>query len=115
MFVLCGCVCVSDLQMREKSLGLFGRNKLRRRVSVRRFYVGDYLGVSSNPIIHKLLAKYKEYAPSSGRSNILFIDAIDKVNRKGKTQRRILLLTAMAIYNLGEGKFKEVSPASGAE
>ena len=98
-------------EMREKSLGLFGRNKLRRRASVRRFYVGDYLNLAGNPIIAKMLAKYKDAsasgASSTGGSNILFADYCDKINRKSKTQRRILLLTTNAVYNLGEGKYKE--------
>lgn len=103
-------------EMREKSLGLFGRNKLRRRGSVRRFFVGDYLGLSGNPIISKMLSKYKESgvkSSSSGASvgssgsNILFVDTCEKINRKSKTQVRILLLTQNAIYNLGEGKYKE--------
>ena len=92
--------------MREKSLGLFGRNKLRRRGSVKRFFVGDYLGVSSNALIVKMLAKHKEKEGSKG--SILFCDTIDKINRKGKTQQRIIMLTSAAVYNLGEGgKFKE--------
>jgi myosin-1 len=97
-------------EMREKSLGLFGRNKLRRRASVRRYYVGDYLRLADNPLILKLLAKYKETGSGArGGSTILFADEIDKINRKAKTQRRVLLLTSQAVYNLGvaKDKFKE--------
>jgi myosin-1 len=46
------------LELREKSLGLFGRNKPRRRASIRRYYVGDYLNISTHPAIQAMLAKY---------------------------------------------------------
>jgi len=98
-------------EMREKSLGLFGRNKLRRRASVRRYYVGDYLRLAESPLIVKLLQKYKETGVGGvrGGSTVLFADEIDKINRKAKTQRRVLLLTSQAVYNLGvaKDKFKE--------
>ena len=95
-------------EMREKSLGLFGRNKMRRRASVRRFYVGDYLGLAGNASVAKLLSKYKDESPSGGHtSSILFADAVSKINRKSKAQMRVLLLTPHALYNLTEGKWKE--------
>lgn len=88
-------------ELRSQSLALFGRSKLRRKASVRRHYVGDYLGLAGNPIITKLLcAQHKE------KGTLLFSDEIDKINRKNKSQRRILLLTPTAIYNLAPGKYK---------
>jgi len=86
------------MELREKSLGLFGRNKPRRRESIRRYYVGDYLGVAQNPDVQKLLHKH-------GDRNILFADEVDKINKKYKVQRRVLLLSAKAVYNLGTGKY----------
>lgn len=86
-------------ELREKSLGLFGRNKLRRRASVRRFFVGDYLRAANTPAVTKLLQKHKEV-----KSTVLFCDLVDKINRKGKSQRRVMLLTSQAVYNLNEGK-----------
>jgi len=94
-------------EMREQSLRIFGRNKLRRRASVRRFYVGDYLRIASDPQVAKMLTKYGELKPGSKGTSILFVDNIEKINRKAKTQERILMLTSQAVYNLAPEKYKE--------
>ena len=87
------------LELREKSLGLFGKNKLRRRISVRRYYVGDYLNASNHPVVRTLMNK-------NGERRVLFLDEIDKVNRKYKVQRRVVLLTDAALYYLSPGSYK---------
>jgi hypothetical protein len=77
---------------------LFGRNKQRRRLSIRRYYVGDYLNASRNPTITNTLAK-------NGDRNVLFLDEVDKVNKNYKVQRRVLMLSSKGVYNMNPGKF----------
>jgi myosin I len=86
------------LELREKSLGVFGRHKLRRRISVRRYYIGDYLNASDNIKVRSILSKH-------GDQRVVFMDEVDKINRKYKTQSRVLMLTDQAVYNLGHGNF----------
>mmetsp|Transcript_26571 Transcript_26571/g.44608 ORF Transcript_26571/g.44608 Transcript_26571/m.44608 type:complete len:1023 (-) Transcript_26571:177-3245(-) len=87
------------LELREKSLGLFGTNKKRRTASIRRFYVGDYLGLARNNIVMiRIVNKHKE-------SHVKFADYVEKINKRYKVQTRILLLTEGAIYNVKPGSF----------
>jgi len=86
------------LELRDKSLGLFGKNKPRRRASIRRYYVGDYLNASRNPNIVNMLAK-------NGDRNVLFLDEVDKVNKNYKVQRRAIMLSSKGVYNLNMGKY----------
>eukprot|EP00455_Lapot_gusevi_P016296 TRINITY_DN1837_c0_g1_i15.p1 TRINITY_DN1837_c0_g1~~TRINITY_DN1837_c0_g1_i15.p1 ORF type:complete len:865 (+),score=234.52 TRINITY_DN1837_c0_g1_i15:192-2597(+) len=87
------------LELRQKALGIYQGRKQRRRASVRRYYVGDYLNAALSMPIQKILSAHRE-------SRVMFLDEVDKMNRKWKVQRRALLLTDGAVYNLGTGKFK---------
>mmetsp|Transcript_28371 Transcript_28371/g.69116 ORF Transcript_28371/g.69116 Transcript_28371/m.69116 type:complete len:1017 (+) Transcript_28371:228-3278(+) len=82
------------LELRAKSLGLFGLNKMRRTCSIRRYYVGDYLNLTSNPLVMiRIVNKH-------GESMIKFADIAQKVNKRYKVQDRILLLSESALYNI---------------
>eukprot|EP00474_Spongospora_subterranea_P009779 CRZ10237.1 hypothetical protein [Spongospora subterranea] len=85
-------------ELRERAVGLFGDQKLRRVKSFNRNYFGDYEGGSSQPSVEMLLTKNRD-------SRILFFDKVLKVNRRMKTQNRLLLLTENSLYNL-TSKFK---------
>mmetsp|Transcript_11310 Transcript_11310/g.20776 ORF Transcript_11310/g.20776 Transcript_11310/m.20776 type:complete len:1021 (-) Transcript_11310:294-3356(-) len=87
------------LELREKSLGLFGHNKLRRTCSIRRFYVGDYLRLLKNDRVRiRVLGKHKE-------RDVKFSDTVQKINKRYKSQSRILMLSEKAIYNLKPSSF----------
>ena len=45
--------------------------------------------------------------PASIAENIAFCDEMAKVNRKGKAQRRCLVVSSLALYNFKPGSFKE--------
>jgi myosin-1 len=80
------------LEMREKALGVFGREKLRRKVSVSRFPRGDYIQAQNHVSVKELLTR--------DGAKFRFCDKVQKINRKRVSQERILMLTSRHIYNL---------------
>lgn len=87
------------LEMREKSLEVYQSKKQRRRLSVKRHFVGDYLNCVKDLNIEKLFHKYND-------NTVLFADNVNKINRKYKEQVRVIILTDKSIYNLTEIKYK---------
>jgi len=85
------------LELRDKGLQLMGTNKMRRRVSVRRVFIGDYLGITTNLETSNIMAK-------NGDRSVIFADTVQKINKRNKIQTRTLLLTENGLYNLGEDK-----------
>jgi len=85
------------LELRDKGLQLMGTNKVRRRVSVRRVFIGDYLGITTNLETSNIMAK-------NGDRSVIFADTVQKVNKRNKIQTRTLLLTENGLYNLGDTK-----------
>eukprot|EP01136_Pigoraptor_vietnamica_P006857 Opistho-1_new@40305 len=77
----------------------FMEHKERRRSSAVKMFLGDHLGLASNPNIIKLLAKNDD-------KRILFSDVITKINKRNKMQERVLLLTDAAMYNLEPSSYK---------
>lgn len=65
--------------------------KARRLASFHRDYRGDYLDVSSNPYLLKILDK-------QGDRQVLFADKVLKFTSTGKMKRRILIVTDFALY-----------------
>ncbi|KMT16093.1 hypothetical protein BVRB_3g052600 [Beta vulgaris subsp. vulgaris] len=65
--------------------------KVRRLASFHRDYRGDYLDVSSNPYLLKILDK-------QGDRQVLFADKVLKFTSTGKMKRRILIVTDFALY-----------------
>eukprot|EP01101_Sappina_pedata_P012200 TRINITY_DN8339_c0_g1_i1.p1 TRINITY_DN8339_c0_g1~~TRINITY_DN8339_c0_g1_i1.p1 ORF type:complete len:199 (+),score=52.94 TRINITY_DN8339_c0_g1_i1:73-597(+) len=67
--------------------------KERRRSSAHKTFKGDYLKLSDNISILKIMAK-------QGDKTIKFSDYVCKVNHRLKMQERILMITDTSIYNL---------------
>ena len=86
------------IKLREKSLGIFKGLK-RRRGSWRLRFLGDYIGAAQTTEVTRILTKACD-------SKVLFADKVRKVNRNGKVQERILLLSERALYMLTPGKWK---------
>jgi len=78
---------------------LFMGQKERRRSSGLKMFLGDYLNLSTNQTIIKLLAKH-------GDTSVAFSDVIIKINKRNKMQERILLITEAAVYNIDPGSYK---------
>ena len=80
---------VQDAQVlpraREKSFGIFGGRK-RRRGSRAFYFLGDYCGAGASMEVSRIMKK-------TGAQHVLFADVVQKINRQGKAQPRVLLLT----------------------
>ena len=68
-------------------------HKSRRRGSLMYTPEGDYLQLGANAAVLKQLAKDNE-------GTVCFADYVDKINKKMKTQQRILFVTDSFVYNL---------------
>jgi len=77
-----------------------------------RTYSGDYNDVKAN----KLQDKYKQCIQvlfqSGGDNHISFSDAVIKVNRKGKSQVQVVVVTNKNIYKYEVGKYKMIKTGS---
>eukprot|EP00898_Chlorokybus_atmophyticus_P006321 jgi/Chlat1/6690/Chrsp49S00481 len=65
----------------------------------------DYLNLAASAAVMKMLASY-----SAGNERVRFSDAVDKINSRGKVQRRVLMVTERAIYNLDKHRCKRRIP-----
>eukprot|EP00300_Choanocystis_sp_HF-7_P033095 c45388_g1_i1.p1 GENE.c45388_g1_i1~~c45388_g1_i1.p1 ORF type:complete len:233 (-),score=50.53 c45388_g1_i1:76-774(-) len=77
----------------------FMGRKERRHSSVFKVFMYDYLGLGSNKIVVDRISK-------NGDSKVQFADYAIKVNRRNKMQKRVLLITDLAIYNMDTVNYK---------
>jgi hypothetical protein len=80
--------------------------------------VVDRLGVASDATLSATLTRFRRdknsacYFPCEDPvfvdERVLFSDKIVKINRKGKRQERVLIVTTHGVFNFGEGKYKKV-------
>ncbi|KAJ3600036.1 hypothetical protein NHX12_033988 [Muraenolepis orangiensis] len=85
-------------QMREEASDILYNSKERRRNSINRNFVGDYLGLEHRPELRQFLAK---------RERVDFADSVNKFDRRFKSIRRDLILTPRCIYLIGREKVKK--------
>ncbi|KAK0141966.1 Unconventional myosin-Ie [Merluccius polli] len=83
------------VQMREEASDLLVNRKERRRHSLNRNYVGDYLGMDDRPELRQFLGK---------REKIDFADKVTKYDRRFKCIKRDLILTPKCVYLVGREK-----------
>ncbi|KAI1889635.1 hypothetical protein AGOR_G00164980 [Albula goreensis] len=86
------------VQMREEASDLLLNRKERRRHSLNRNFVGDYLGMDDRPELRQFLAK---------REKIDFADTVTKYDRRFKSIKRDLILTPKCVYLIGREKVKQ--------
>ncbi|KAG7274284.1 hypothetical protein CRUP_037211 [Coryphaenoides rupestris] len=86
------------VQMREEASDLLVNHKERRRHSLNRNFVGDYLGMDDRPELRQFLAK---------REKIDFADKITKYDRRFKGIKRDLILTPKCVYLVGREKLAQ--------
>uniref|UniRef100_A0A3B5K7G7 Osteoclast-stimulating factor 1 n=1 Tax=Takifugu rubripes TaxID=31033 RepID=A0A3B5K7G7_TAKRU len=86
------------VQMREEASDLLLNRKERRRHSLNRNFVGDYLGMEDRPELRQFLGK---------REKIDFADKVTKYDRRFKGIKRDLILTPKAVYLIGREKVKQ--------
>ncbi|KAL2076582.1 hypothetical protein ACEWY4_027820 [Coilia grayii] len=85
------------VQMRQEASDLLVNRKERRRHSLNRNFVGDYLGMDERPELRHFLAK---------REKVEFADKVTKYDRRFKGIKRDLILTAKCVYLIGREKVK---------
>ncbi|KAK2841421.1 hypothetical protein Q7C36_013000 [Tachysurus vachellii] len=85
-------------QMREEASDILYNSKERRRNSINRNFVGDYLGMEERPELRQFLAK---------RERVDFADSVNKYDRRFKSIKRDLILTPKGIYLIGREKVKK--------
>ncbi|XP_039623099.1 unconventional myosin-If [Polypterus senegalus] len=85
-------------QMREEASDILYNWKERRRNSINRNFVGDYLGMEDKPELRQFLTK---------RERIEFADSVNKFDRRFKSIKRDLILTPKGIYLIGREKVKK--------
>jgi len=79
-------------------MDIFYQKKERRRISLKREYIGDYIGYLDNPGLRALLDK---------KERVLYADDVNKYDRRYKPQKRTLLLTAKDLYLIALEKAKD--------
>ncbi|KAI8809341.1 myosin IF [Cladochytrium replicatum] len=85
------------LEMRKKAADIMYGKKERKRFSINREFLGDYLGFLDNPVLKSLLGKNEK---------AIFADIITKYDRKFKSVERQLLVTETHLFMIGEEKEK---------
>ncbi|XP_076007422.1 unconventional myosin-If [Genypterus blacodes] len=85
-------------QMREEASDILHNSKERRRNSINRNFVGDYLGLEQRPELRQFLAR---------RERVDFADSVTKFDRRFKSIKRDLILTPKCIYLIGREKVKK--------
>ncbi|XP_071584290.1 unconventional myosin-If isoform X2 [Heliangelus exortis] len=85
-------------QMREEASSILYNFKERRRNSINRNFVGDYLGMEERPELRQFLTK---------RERIDFADSITKYDRRFKPIKRDFILTPKCFYLIGREKVKK--------
>uniref|UniRef100_A0A8C3DNJ7 Myosin IE n=3 Tax=Corvus moneduloides TaxID=1196302 RepID=A0A8C3DNJ7_CORMO len=86
------------VQMREEASDLLLNKKERRRNSINRNFVGDYIGLEDHPELRQFVGK---------REKIDFADTVIKYDRRFKSVKRDLILTPKCIYLIGREKIKQ--------
>jgi len=69
-------------------------------------YMADYLEMESNPLKQKYIAGMQKLFNTYGETEVLFSEYAIKVNRKGKSQRRAIVVTGKTIYKQDPNNYK---------
>nr|XP_054106716.1 unconventional myosin-If isoform X3 [Callithrix jacchus] len=85
-------------EMREEASNILLNKKERRRNSINRNFVGDYLGLEERPELRQFLGK---------RERVDFADSVTKYDRRFKPIKRDLILTPKCVYVIGREKVKK--------
>ncbi|KAM4567986.1 myosin IEb [Fundulus diaphanus] len=86
------------VKMREEASDVLLNKKERRRNSINRNFVGDYIGTDNHPEIRQFVGR---------RERIDFADVVVKFDRRFKTVKRDLILTPKFLYLIGREKVKQ--------
>ncbi|KAF4531634.1 hypothetical protein B566_EDAN006565 [Ephemera danica] len=82
----------------EEACSIVFQKKQRRRFSVNRAFAGDYIGMDYNPALQNLIGR---------REKVFYAEIVLKYDRRFKSIRRDLILTAQALFLIGREKVKK--------
>ncbi|KAM6910759.1 myosin IEb isoform 2-T2 [Xenentodon cancila] len=86
------------VKMREEASDILLNKKERRRNSINRNFVGDYIGTDNHPEIRQFVGR---------RERIDFADVVMKFDRRFRTVKQDLILTPKFVYLIGREKVKQ--------
>ncbi|KAG7282979.1 hypothetical protein CRUP_028496 [Coryphaenoides rupestris] len=86
------------VKMREEASDVLLNKKERRKNSLNRNFVGDYIGTDNHPEIQQFVGR---------RERIDFADVVTKYDRRFRTVKRDLILTPKFLYLIGREKVKQ--------
>uniref|UniRef100_A0A4W6DKQ6 Osteoclast-stimulating factor 1 n=1 Tax=Lates calcarifer TaxID=8187 RepID=A0A4W6DKQ6_LATCA len=86
------------VKMREEASDVLLNKKERRRNSINRNFVGDYIGTDNHPEIRQFVGR---------RERIDFADVVLKYDRRFRSVKRDLILTSKFMYLIGREKVKQ--------
>ncbi|XP_036394223.1 myosin IEb [Megalops cyprinoides] len=86
------------VRMREEASDILLNKKERRKNSINRNFVGDYIGTDNHPEIRQFVGR---------RERIDFADVVVKYDRRFKSVKRDLILTPKFLYLIGREKVKQ--------
>ncbi|XP_070691108.1 myosin IEb [Pempheris klunzingeri] len=86
------------VKMREEASDVLLNKKDRRRNSINRNFVGDYIGMDNHPEIRQFVGR---------RERIDFADVVVKFDRRFRMVKRDLILTPKFLYLIGREKVKQ--------
>ncbi|KAL6257902.1 hypothetical protein P5V15_011501 [Pogonomyrmex californicus] len=85
-------------QQKQEAADLLFRHKERRRASLNRNFVGDYIGLEGKPQTMSLIGR---------REKVFFAEIVKKYDRRFKMCRRDLILTGKCVYLIGREQIKK--------
>ncbi|XP_075464143.1 unconventional myosin-Ie-like isoform X2 [Ascaphus truei] len=86
------------IRMREEASSIVLNKKERRRNSINRNFVGDYIGMEGRPELRQFVGR---------RERIDFSDTVVKYDRRFKTLKRDLIMTPKFLYLIGREQVKQ--------
>ncbi|XP_031432344.1 myosin IEb [Clupea harengus] len=87
-----------NVKMREEASDILLNKKERRKNSLNRNFVGDYIGTDNHPEIRQFVGR---------RERIDFADVVVKYDRRFRSVKRDLILTPKFLYLIGREKVKQ--------
>ncbi|EGG17675.1 myosin IF [Cavenderia fasciculata] len=109
-------VKVSKLTLEQRALvrqkilclDLFGGGYLKKKPwEPKRRFMADYMSNDSNPKKQQFTEAIQNLFPKGEDKEILFADNVIKVNKRGKSQLRTLIITDQHIYKYDPKKYKK--------
>ncbi|XP_068108581.1 unconventional myosin-Ie-like [Hyperolius riggenbachi] len=86
------------IRMREEASNIVLNKKERRRNSINRNFMGDYIGMDGRPELRQFVGR---------RERIDFAETVVKYDRRFKTLKRDMVMTPKVLYLIGREKVKQ--------